>query len=225
MEGKSEKFPRREPAKSYKLIEIYIKIAVIINAVPFHYNQRTQRLSLDRSSIKYQTWFVLMFLGMVLELSQVTREMIRAGLDDNTSRGEWALIFFIFLSWFLITLLHYNALTNGQDMVSYHNQVIGIRKYFGEENLPPTLDHKTVRAHIISSVCQCFFQCLMVATEGTRNQYIYSNVPPNNRSLITTLVWAVYAYYRVSSNFLCGYFCLFAGIFHVQTCNQILQYR
>ncbi|CAG7832664.1 unnamed protein product [Allacma fusca] len=225
MEGKSEKSPGKDTAKSYQLIEIYIKIAVIINAVPFHYNRRTQQLSLDKHFLKYRIWIVLMFLGMILELSQVTREMIRAGLDDNTSRGEWALIFFIFLSWYLVTLLHYNALTNGNDMATYHNQVVSIRDQFGEKNLPPTSDHKMVRIHMITSMSQCFVQCLMVAAEGTRNQYIYSNVSPQYRSWLTAIIWAMYAYYRVSSNFLCGWFSVFAGIFHVQTCNQILQYR
>ena len=88
--------------------------------------------------------------------------------------------------------------------------------------LPPCVDHKVVRAHIIWICKQCFFQCLIVAAEGTKAHLLYSNVPPAYSTPLTGAAWALSAYYRVASNLLSGYFLLFAGSLHVQICNQTL---
>ena len=100
-----------------------------------------------------------------------------------------------------------------------------LREWFTEERLPISGDDKVVRAHIISSCLQCFFQCLMVAAEGTKAHFLYSNIPAEHRNALTLALWILYSYYRVTSNFLSGYFHYFAGALHVQTCNQVLALR
>ena len=110
-------------------------------------------------------------------------------------------------------------------MVNHLNQTITLREWFTEARLPKCEDHKIVRAHKISSCLQCFFQCLMVGAEGTKAHFLYSNVPVEQRSVLTFALWALYAYYRVTTNFLSGYFHYFAGALQVQTCNQILALR
>ncbi|CAG7687325.1 unnamed protein product [Allacma fusca] len=110
-------------------------------------------------------------------------------------------------------------------MITYMNQALGTRSYFKESVLPPSTDHRVVRAHLIVSASQSFFQGLMVAAEGTKTHYVYSYTPEAYRNAVTLGIWGLYAYYRVISNFTSGYFHVFSAVFHVQTCKQILQYR
>ena len=215
--------------RAFQLMEKYnFRIATAINAVPFTYNRETRRFSLPTrrsSSIKYILWFLVVFMGILVETAQVGWELWRAKNDDGMNRGEWALIAFIFSSWTFVIGLHYNVAKRGDVMVNHLNQAIATREWFTEARLPKSGDHKYVRAHIISSCLQCFFQCLMVAAEGTKAHFLYSNVPAEYRNPLTGVVWVIYAYYRVMTNFLCGYLQYFAGALHVQTCNQILALR
>ncbi|CAG7728433.1 unnamed protein product [Allacma fusca] len=218
-------FGEEEVALSYHYMEKYFRVAVNINAVPYHYNKQKRRFRLDRKSLKYKLWMLLMLFGMLAETAQATKELIRGSLDDTVGRGEWSLVLFIFISWVFVTSTHFNTYLRGEDIVSYINQVMGTRAYFKESNLPMTSDHKIVRAHIYVSCAQCFFQALMVAAEGLKPQYLFSNVPEEYRNPLTWAIWIPYAYYRVMSNFQAGYFQYFVGILHIQTCNQILMYR
>ena len=218
-------YGKESVGRAYDLMEYYFRIAVAINAVPFTYSSGARRFDLNRSSIKYLLWNLIVFIGILAELAQVTYELLRTKDDSRMSRGEWALIAFIFSSWTFVSSCHYNVARRGDGMVNHLNQTIALREWFTEERLPKCSDHKIVRAHIISSCLQCFFQCLMVAAEGTKAHFLYSNVPVEHRSLLTGFAWFLYAYYRVTTNFLSGYFHLFAGALHVQTCNQILALR
>ena len=206
-------------------MEYYFRIAVSINAVPFTYNRINRRFHVNRASLKYFLWFTLVFIGILVDLTQVTRELLRAMDDSEVSRGEWALIAFVFSSWSLIATCHYNVVRRGDGMMNHLNQIVALRKWFTEERLPRCGDHKIVRAHIIPSCLQCFFQCLMVEAEGTKAHFLYSNVPVEHRNALTGLLWFLYAYYRVTTNFLVGYLHVFTGVLHVQTCNQVLALR
>ena len=210
---------------AYQLMEHYFRLAVAINTVPFTYNKQRRRFSVSKASIKYGLWFVVMLVGLLVETVQVLRELLRAKNDSAVSRGEWAHIAFVFSSWAFIWSCHYNVAQRQNEMVNHMNQTIALREWFTEARLPKSDDHKIVRAHMISSCMQCFFQCLMVAVEGTKAHFLYSNMPAEYRSAGTGALWALYAYYRVMSNFLSGYFHVFAGVLHVQTCNQVLALR
>ena len=211
--------------RAYAFMEYYFRTAVVINAVPFTYNPRTRRFSVRKTSIKHILWVITMPIGIFVETAQVTWELVVAKDDGAVSRGECALIAFIFSSWSLILSVHYNVLRRHKEMMNHMNQTIALREWFTETHLPPCEDHKIVRAYIITSCMQCFFQCLMVASEGTKAHFLYSNVPPEYRTPRTGAAWSLYAYYRVTSNFLSGYFHVFAGALHVQTCNQVLALR
>ncbi|CAG7727628.1 unnamed protein product, partial [Allacma fusca] len=214
----------KDIALSYQYMEIYFQAAVFINAIPFHYDRENRYFRLDRNGYKHKVWFVQMVLGMAAETIQVTLELIRGSRDPNMSWGQWSLVLFIFISWVFVFSVHYTVYCCGEDIVSYINQVLGMRKYFQERNFPPTNDHNVVKAHICVSSAQYFFLALMVAAEGTKAQYLFSNVPESYRSPAVRTMWVPYAYYRVMSNILAGYFQYFLGVFHVQTCKQILLY-
>ena len=110
-------------------------------------------------------------------------------------------------------------------MVNHLNQTIWAREWFTEERLPPTKDPKLVRIHLWVGNLQALAQCFLVAAEGTKSYYIYSNVPEDYRNTTTAVIWAVYAFYRVMSNSLGGYFQYFTSVLHIYTCNQILGWR
>ena len=222
---KTDRTPRATIGKAYDWMELYFGAAVLINAVPFTYDRTRRRYDFDRESTKYRIWFVLMLLGMFSEWAQVTRELIRSKFDQSVNRGEWGMIYFVFVSWTLLAACHYSFFKKGNEVVNHMNQTIRMREYFTDEKLPPTNDHQLVKPHIYLTCFQGFFQCLMVAVEGTKNQYLYSNVPPEYRNLLTSGIWAIWAYYRVMTNFLAGYFLIFGGIFHVSMCNQVIGYR
>ena len=211
--------------KAYDVMEIYFGMAVLINAVPFTYDRIRRRYDVDKCSVKYKIWFVLMFIGMFIEWAQVTRELVRSKFDHTVSRGEWGMIFFVFSSWSFLSTIHYNVYKNTNEIVNHMNQTIRMREYFTDEKLPPTKDHRLAKLHIYATAFQVFFQCLMVAVEGTKKQYLYSNVPPAYRSIVTSGMWAIWAYYRVMTNLLAAYFLIFGGLFHVSTCNQVIEYK
>ena len=213
--------------RAYKLMEYYFLIAVKINAIPFRYNKVQKRLTSVSSSVKFKIWFILMLLGIVAEWAQATFELLRAKQDQSVGRGEWALIYFLFISWTFVVSCHYNIFKQHRELVNHVNQTVRMREWLRETygELPHSADDKLVKAHIYSSCSQCFFQCLMVAAEGYKGQFLYSNVPLGQRNVGTAALWALWAYYRVMSNFLCGYFHYFAGVLHVQTCNQVLELR
>ena len=212
--------------KAYAVMELYFTFGVLINAVPFTYDRNRRRYDVKKRSIKYKIWFILMLIGMFAEWAQVTRELIRSKLDHTVSRGEWGLIYFVFASWNFICGCHYNTVRKANEIVNHMNQGIRMREYFTEDRLPPTKDHRFAQLHIYATVFQCFFQCLMVAVEGmTKAHYMFANVPAGYRNTVTYGMWAVWAYYRVLTNFMSAYFPIFAGLFHVSTCNQVVGYK
>ena len=105
------------------------------------------------------------------------------------------------------------------------NQLVKMREWFTEENLPATMDHKFVRTQIWFCAIQGVFQALMIAVEREKNQFVYSYLPETYRNVGTAALWAAYAYYRVSTNFLGGLFQYVGSILTVQTCNQVLELR
>ena len=225
--------PQKSPAppnigKSYSLIETFTYIpAVVLNAVPFTFNKKIRRYAISWTSWKCKIWFVLMLFMVFVELAQITFELIRTKSDPNVSRGDWCLIMFIFISWEFVFSDHLNAFVHGNEGVNHLNQLIRTREWFtqGNRELPPSKDHKIVKALLWTCFSQWFFQCLTVAAEGGKSPHLYSNVPEEYRSVGTTAVWAVYAYYRVTTNFCTALWHYFAGVLQVEVCTQILKWR
>ena len=106
------------------------------------------------------------------------------------SRGEWFLVAFLFFSWFFMTSVHLNVLLRLYQMVNHMNQLVSMRKWFTEENLPATTDHKFVRTQMWFCAVQCIFQALMIAVEREKNQFVYSYLPDKYRNVGTTALWA-----------------------------------
>ena len=134
----------------------------------------------------------------------------------------------LWVSCWFITTCHYQVLVSHNEMVNHLNQTLWTREWFTEERLPPTKDPKLVRIHLWVGNLQALAQCFLVAAEGTKSYYIYSNVPEDYRNTTTAVIWAVYAFYRVMSNSLGGYFQYFtftSSVLHIYTCNQILGLR
>ena len=211
--------------RAYELMELSFRVAMGMNAIPFTYDTTRRRFAVDPRSPKFVTWFVLMFLGILVELSQITNELIRTAGDENISRSDWCLLCLLWISWWFLTTCHYQVLVKHQQMVDHLNQTLWAREWFSEERLPQTKDHKLVHIHLWFGNLQALGQCFLVAAEGTKNHYIYSNVPEEYRSTVTASIWAAYAFYRVMSNSLAGYFQYFASALHINSCNQILGLR
>ena len=70
-----------------------------------------------------------------------------------------------------------------------------------------------------------FFPSLTVAAEGATGPHLYSAVPEQYRNVALTALWAVYAYYRVMTNFWKALWHYFGGVLQVQVCTQVLQGR
>lgn len=210
--------------RTYELMEYYFHAAVTLNAVPFTYNGK--RFKVDPTSTKYRAWLVLMFAGIVVEWAQMTWELLRAKRDINVSRGEWSLIYFVFIGWNLLLSLHTNTLLKNAEVVNHLNKTVHLRQTFSDAFAKPSQkDEKLVRAHIWASCSQCFFQSLMVAVEGYKSHFLYSNIPEENRNFVTAGLWTAWGSYRVMTNFLGGYFYYFVGMLHVQTCYIVLKLR
>ena len=217
--------PAPNVGRAYELMEIAFRAAVGINAIPFTYNTAKKRFAVDPHGLKFAIWFVLMFLGISIELAQMTKELIRTAANDTTSRGDWCLSCLVWVSWQFLTSCHYQVLFKHYEMVTHLNQTLWAREWLTEERLPQTKDHKLIRTHLCIGLPQALGQCFLVAAEGAKNYYIYSNLPEEYRNTITTSMWTCYAFYRVMSNSLAGHFQYFTSVLHVNTCNQILGMR
>ena len=211
--------------RAYELMELSFRVAMGINAIPFTYNATKRRFAVNPHGLKFVIWFFLMFLGISIELTQMMKELIRTAADDTVSRSDWCLLCLLWISWWFLTTCHYQVVVKHHEMVTHLNQTLWAKEWFTEERLPQTKDHKLVHIHLWFGNLQALGQCFLVAAEGTKNYYIYSNVPEEYRSSVTAALWTCYAFYRVMSNSLAGYFQYFASAFHVNTCNQIMGMR
>ena len=227
MSKNGEKAASHKPnvGRAYELMELSFRVAMGVNAIPFTYDTTQRRFAVDLRSLKFATWFLLMFLGVSIEFTQMMKELIRTAADDKVSRSDWCLLCLLCISWWLLTTCHYQVLVKHYQMVDHLNQTLWAREWFTEERLPQTKDHKLVRIHLWFGNLQALGQCFLVAAEGTKNYYVYSNVPEEYRSILTAAMWTLYAFYRVMSNSLAGYFQYFVSALHVNTCNQILDLR
>ena len=61
-------------------------------------------------------------------------------------------------------------------------------------------------------VAQMFFQCLTVAADCSTGPHLYSAVPEQYRNVGLTALGAVYAYYRVMTNFCTALWHYFGGV-------------
>ena len=228
MEPKSaEKKSKLRPyiGPTYRYIEQCVGLGIKLNALPFTYDRSNLRYQVNTSGIKFKLWLVTMPMIIVLELGQIVIELGRGKRDETMSRGEWCLVAFLSFSWLFMALIHLNVLLHPHELVNQLNQLVRVRQWFGEDKLPPTTDHKVVRAQMWFCSSQCFVQALMICVEREKQQFFYSYVPQDYQNVGTVMVWVAYAYYRVATNFLAALKQYFVSILFVQTCNQILDLR
>ena len=214
--------------EAYALIEKFTYIpSVTLNAVPLTFNREIRRYAVSWSSMKSKLWIFSMLIMVFVEWAQITKELITAKADPNVSRGDWCLILFLFISWQFVISAHLNSLVHGDAMINHMNQLIRTREWFTQDqrDLPPSKDHKIVKALLWCCLAQAFFQCLTLAVEGTAGPYLYSNVPEEYRNVGSAAIWTVYAYYRVITNFCTCLWHYFGGVLQVQLCTQVLQWR
>ena len=217
--------PRPFVGLTYKYIEQCAGMGMKLNSVPFTYDRANLRYEVKTKDPKFILWSLIAFVVITLELGQMLWELIRAKMDPDMTRGEWCLVAFLFFSWLFMTGIHLNVLLHPYELVNHLNQLIRLRRWFGEERLPRTSDHKVVRTQMWFCSFQCIFQALMITMEREKSQFLYSYLPENYRNMGTTAIWMAYAYYRVSTNFMAGLTQYFMSILNVQTCNQVLDIR
>ena len=214
--------------KAYSLVERFTYIpAVTINSVPFTFNRKIRRFAVSWTSLKYKIWLGSMLFMVFVELAQITKELVQALPDPRVSRGDWCLTMFLFISWQFVLAAHVNAFIHGDEIVNHLNQLIRAREWFTKDHrqLPASKDHKVVTGFLWCCAAQLFFQCLTVAANGATGPHLYSNVPEEYRNMYLTAVWAVYAYYRVMSNFGTALWHYLSGSLQVQVCTQVLEWR
>ena len=149
MRKSKDKSPRKpNVGPAYDLMELSFRLSMGLNVVPFTYDLKRRRFSVNPASLKFATWFVLMFLGIVVELAQMSRELIRAAVDENVSRSDSCLLCLLWTNWWFVAFSHHHILVSHQQMVEHLNQTLGSREWFTEERLPHTEDHKLVRIHL-----------------------------------------------------------------------------
>ena len=168
---------------------------------------------------------ITMLLGVMIELGQIVRELVRANLDENTSRGEWCLVAFLFFSWLFMATVHLNVFLSPYEMVNHLNQLVRMRQWFGEAEMPRSNDYKVMRTQMWFCFLQFLVQAAVVSAEREKNQFLYSYLPEESRSVATTAIWTLYAFYRVATNFLAGLTQYFLSALHAETCNQVMQLR
>ena len=190
MRKSKDKSPRKpNVGPAYDLMELSFRLSMGLNVVPFTYDLKRRRFSVNPASLKFATWFVLMFLGIVVELAQMSRELIRAAVDENVSRSDWCFLCLLWTNWWFVAFSHHHILVSHQQMVEHLNQTLGSREWFTEERLPHTEDHKLIRIHLWFSNFQALAQGFLVAAEGTKAHYIYSNLPEEYRTTTTAALW------------------------------------
>ena len=211
--------------QTYHNIEYCLSAGIKFNAIPFTYDRANLRCDVKTTSPKFIIWTATMLVPILIELSQIVRELVRAKLDKTTSRGEWCLVAFLFFSWLFMTIVHVNVFLHPYDIVNHLNQLVRMRKWFGEEKLLPSKEHKIVRTQLWFCFFQFLVQASMISAEREKGQFFYSYLPAESRSVATTALWTLYAFFRVSTNFMAGLTQYFVGILHIETCNQIMQIR
>ena len=211
--------------RTYHFIEYVISVGVKLNSLPFTYDKANLRCHVKTSSLKFILWTITMLLSVAMELGQIVRELVRANNDADTSRGEWCLVAFLFISWMFMTQVHLNVFLRPYEMVNHVNQLVRMRQGFGEGKLPRSGDYKIIRTQIYFCFLQFLAQASMISAEREKNQFLYSYLPEESRSMVTTAIWTLYAFYRVATNFLAGLLQYFVGALHVETCNQVMQLR
>ena len=226
-EGSQQQATKTRPfvGQTYHNIEYCLTNGIKFNAIPFTYDRANLRCDVKTRSPKFIIWTATMLVPILIELGQILRELVRAKLDDNTSRGEWCLVAFVFFSWLFMANIHLNVFLHPYDMVNHLNQLVRMRKWFREEKLPPSNDHKIVRTQMWFCFFQFLVQASMISAEREKGHFLYSYLSAENRSGVTTALWTLYAFFRVSTNFMAGLAQYFVGILNVATCDQIMQIR